>query len=205
MQESVRECTLTLPRQLPLGELESQWTPEISKSDCKGQNSSPRRVPYIIGNLLKRRCPKWARITHLDICNTSYGQKKGRESNWQFDSRPRKVRNQPDLLACRRRATRRWKARNKGYNFVSDLIAIRGLHKKLWSHKVVGVPTMAILGLPFGSPETKSHLDVSIVERHNVYYIEEGGGFPRVWASVSLVNPWSPVVRPNTKGALTLC
>jgi hypothetical protein len=25
-------------------------------------------------------------MTHLDICNTSYGKKKGRESNWQFDS-----------------------------------------------------------------------------------------------------------------------
>jgi hypothetical protein len=32
---------------------------------------------YIIGNLLERRCLKWARIAHLDIWNTSYGQKKG--------------------------------------------------------------------------------------------------------------------------------
>jgi hypothetical protein len=32
--------------------------------------------------LLKRRCLKWARMTHLDIWNTSYGQKKGRELNW---------------------------------------------------------------------------------------------------------------------------
>jgi hypothetical protein len=31
-------------------------------------------------------CPKWPRIGHLDIDNQSYGQKKGRESNWQFDS-----------------------------------------------------------------------------------------------------------------------
>jgi len=35
----------------------------------------------------------WACITHLDIWNTSYGQKKDRKSNWQFDSRPQKVRN----------------------------------------------------------------------------------------------------------------
>jgi hypothetical protein len=34
---------------------------------------------------------KWVRMTHLDICNTSYGQKKGWESNWEFDSQPRKV------------------------------------------------------------------------------------------------------------------
>ncbi len=27
-------------------------------------------------------------MNHLDINSPSYGQKKGRESNWQFDSRP---------------------------------------------------------------------------------------------------------------------
>jgi hypothetical protein len=31
----------------------------------------------------------------LDICSPSCGQKKGRESNWQFDSRPLKVGNRP--------------------------------------------------------------------------------------------------------------
>jgi hypothetical protein len=62
-------------------ELESRWTLETSESDCKGQNPSPCEVLYIIEKLLKLRCPKWAHMTHLDICNTSYGQKKGRESN----------------------------------------------------------------------------------------------------------------------------
>ncbi len=31
--------------------------------------------------------------------------------------------------------------------------------------------------------------------------MEEGGGFPRVWAVVSLTSPKLPVARPNTKGA----
>jgi hypothetical protein len=39
---------------------------------------------------------KMALISHSDICSTSYGRKKGRESNWQFDSRPLKVRNRLD-------------------------------------------------------------------------------------------------------------
>jgi len=43
-------------------------------------------VFYTIEKLLKYRCLKWAHMTHLDIWNTSYGQKKGQESNWQFDS-----------------------------------------------------------------------------------------------------------------------
>jgi hypothetical protein len=35
--------------------------------------------------------------------------------------------------------------------------------------------------------------------KHKVYYKGEGGGFPQVWAAVSLVNPSLPVVHPNTK------
>ncbi len=87
--KSVKEWTLTLPRELPCWELESRspkWTSKFSKCDCGGQNPSPRKVLYIIGKLLKLRCLKWVRIIHLDIWNTSYGQKKGQESNWQFDS-----------------------------------------------------------------------------------------------------------------------
>jgi hypothetical protein len=60
---------------------------------------------YIIGNLLKYKCLKWAHMIHLDICNTSYGQTKGRESNWQFDSEPLKVKNWPDFLVCKWRVT----------------------------------------------------------------------------------------------------
>jgi hypothetical protein len=68
--------------------MESQWTPETSESDFRGQNSMAYGVLYIIEKLLERKCLKWARITHLDIWNTSYGQKKGQESNCQFDFRP---------------------------------------------------------------------------------------------------------------------
>jgi hypothetical protein len=67
------------------------------------------------------------------------------------------------------------------------------MHKKLCALKVVGVPFDAISELPLGSPETKSHLDVAPVERHRVYYKGEGGGFPQVWAVVSLMClccPW---------------
>jgi len=180
------------PKGIPLWELESRWTPKSSKGNCRGQNSISWRVFYINGKILERIYLKWACITHLDIWNTSYGQKKSRESNWQFDSRPLKVKNQPDFHVCRWRATYCWKALNKGYNFASYLISIRGLHTKLWCPKVVGVPTLAISGLPLGSPETKNHLDVGPMERCRVYYKGEGGGFPQVWAVVSLVCPYCP-------------
>jgi len=109
------------------------------------------------------------------------------------NSRPLKVRNQPNFHACRWRATYRWKAIDKRYNFALDLISTRGLHEKLWCLKVAEIPTLAILGLPLGSLETKNHLDVGPVERCRVYYKGEGGGFPQVQAVVSLVSsscPW---------------
>jgi hypothetical protein len=58
------------------------------------------------------------------------------------------------------------------------------------------------LGLLFGNVETKNHLDVGTAKRRKEYYKGEGGGFPRVWAVVSLMNPRSPVICPSTKSVL---
>jgi len=63
------------------GNWESSETPATSKLDNRRQNTSPWGVLYTVGRFLKCRCPKWPRMSHLDICNPSYGQKKGRESN----------------------------------------------------------------------------------------------------------------------------
>jgi hypothetical protein len=169
--------------------MESRWTPKISESNLKGQNSMDCGVFYIIEKILKRRCLKWARITHSDILNTSYGQKKGRESNCEFDSRPQKVGNRPDLLSYRGHATYRWKALDGSYNFALDRTSIGGLLAKFWGSKVARVPAGRISGLPLGSPEKKSHLDVASVENCRVYYKGEGSGFPQVRVVVSLVCP----------------
>jgi hypothetical protein len=56
----------TLPSELPLWELESRWISESSKSDWRRQNPLDWKVPYIIENILERKCLKWARMTHLD-------------------------------------------------------------------------------------------------------------------------------------------
>jgi hypothetical protein len=101
-------------------------------------------------------------------------------------------------------ATYRWKDLDKGYNFAFDLISIGGLHTKLWGPKVVWVSTLGISGLPFGSPETKCHLDVGLVERHRIYYKGEGGGFLQVWAMVSLMSSSLPMVSHSTKNAQTM-
>jgi hypothetical protein len=128
----------------------SSRTSKNSELDCKGQNTSPWGVLYTVEKVLKCRCPKWPRMSHLDIYNTSYGRKKGRESNCQFDSRPLKVRNWPDPGVCRCSASHRWKALEESYKFVSDLIPIGGLSKKLRMFKVPGVQTGTVLGLTLG-------------------------------------------------------
>jgi hypothetical protein len=81
--------------------------------------------------------------------------KEGSRVKLPIDSRPLKVKNQPDLLAFKWRATYHLKALNKGYNFALDLTLIKGLHTKSWDSKVAGVPILGISGLPLGSLGTK--------------------------------------------------
>jgi hypothetical protein len=161
-------------------------------------------ILYIIRKFLERRCLKWARIIHLDIWDTSYGQKKGWESNCQFDSWPEKFKNWPNLLGCKQCATYHWKALDESYNSALDRTLIRGRLAKLWGAKVTGIFVGAISRLPFGSLGEKSHLNVSSVASHIVYYKGEGGGFPQVQVVMSLVCPCCPwlVLAPRV---LELC
>jgi hypothetical protein len=142
------------------GKLESSGTPENSKRDCRGQISSHLSALGVIGKVLKCRCPKWPRMSHLDICSPSYGQKKGRESNCQFDSRPLKVRNRPVLNVRSGSATRRWKALFEVYKIGSDLVLIRGRGEELWLSKVPGVQPGHIWD-NFGTPLRESQENVT--------------------------------------------
>ncbi len=96
--------------------------------ECEGMNFHiPKRTPILgVGDL----------DGFPNFQTQSYGQKKGRESNCQFDFRPLKVGNHFDLVACRCCATYRWKRIDEGYNFASDLTLIRGLYTRLWASKV---------------------------------------------------------------------
>jgi hypothetical protein len=181
------------------GTWESSGTRENSELNCKGQNTLHWGVFYIVGKVSKRKCLKWPCMIHLDIYNISYGWKKGRESNWQFDSRPLKVKNRPDPRVCRWSETHRWKALKESYKFSLNIIPIRGQGEKLWTPKVLGVQTETVWGLHFGSPGKKCHSNANVVERHREYYMGEGGGFPQIWVVVNQVSPRLPVACPNTK------
>jgi hypothetical protein len=144
------------------GNLESSETPKNSELELKGQNTSNWGVLGVIGKVLKCRCLKWPRIGHLDICSPSYGQKKGREWNCQFDSRPLKVGNRPLPDVCNRSATRRWKALDESYKLGSKLVPIRVRGEKLWTPKVPGVQTGTVSGLLLRSPGKKKSFGCSL-------------------------------------------
>jgi hypothetical protein len=120
-------------------DLESSRTPECLEFNRKAQNTSNWGVLGVIGKVLKCKYWKWPRIGHLDIWSPSYGQKKGRESNWQFDSRPLKVGNRPLPDLRIESAIRRWKDLDEGYKFGLDLVAIRLCSRELWAPKVPGL------------------------------------------------------------------
>jgi hypothetical protein len=132
--------------------MESSGTSECSELNSKAQNTLHWGVLGIIEKVLKRKYRKCPRIGNSDICSPSYGQKKGRESNWQFDSRPLKVGNRPLPDVRFECATWRWKDLDKGYNFGLDLVAIQICNRELWRFKVLGVPSRqfrdSILGVP---------------------------------------------------------
>jgi len=169
--------------------MESRWTPKISKSNFRGQNSMYYGVLYIIGKLLELRCLKWDRIFHLDIWNTSYGQNKGRESNCQFDSQPEKVGNRPDLLNCRQCATYCWKALNESTTLLQTTPQSEVCSQSYGAPKLRESPLARFWDSHSEVSRKKSHLDVGSVERCRIYYKGEGGGFPQVQAVVSLVRP----------------
>jgi hypothetical protein len=120
-------------------DLESSRTPECLELDNKTQNTLHWGVFGVIGKALKRRYRKWPHIGHLDIFRSSYGQKKGRESNCQFDSRPLEVRNRYFVDLRIESAIRCWKDLDEGYKFGLDLVAIRSCSRELWAPKGPGL------------------------------------------------------------------
>jgi hypothetical protein len=109
------------------------------------------------------------------------------------------VRNRPNFLAYRRRATYHWKVLNKGYNFGLDLTSIESLHTKLWTSKCAKISIYGISGLSFGNPGTKWHLGAGPMAKHRKYYKREGGGFPQVQIVVNFMSMCFLVARPCTK------
>ncbi len=76
--------------------------------------------------------------------------------------------------------------------------------KRIWVHLdfLFVIITGTVSRLLIRSPETKSHLDVSVAEKHKKYYMGEGEGLPRIRAMVTLVNLRLLVSCLSTEGVL---
>jgi hypothetical protein len=85
-------------------------------------------------------------------CSFEYFKHKLWPKEGQFDSRPEKVKNRPDLLRCKQHATYCWKFFDDSYKFALDRTLIRGLGAKLSGSKVAGIPIGAISGPPLSQP-----------------------------------------------------
>jgi hypothetical protein len=107
----------------------------------------------------------WVKTPRIGVFLISLESLAGNLSNWQFDSRPQKVRNRPNPDVRWRSVTWHWKALKESYKIGSDLVPIRGQGEKLWWPKVMGVQIAIVLKLHFGSPGTKNHLGVGVVEQ----------------------------------------
>jgi hypothetical protein len=129
--------------------------PNVQSSTARGKTPCIGGVLGVIGKVLKRRYRKYPRILDLDISSPRYGQKKGRQSNWQFDSRPLKVGNRPSPDVRFGSTIRRWKDLNEGYNIGLDFVAIRGQGEELRPPKVPGVQNRDTW-VDFGTPTLES-------------------------------------------------
>jgi hypothetical protein len=125
-------------------------------------------------------------------------RKKGRESNWQFDSRPLKVWIQPDLPACNILLERSQRELQ---------LCFRLHHNRRSAQEVMcphsgGSPSYCNFKTPTWESRDKRPFGCGPRgEAHNILY-GEGGGFPRIRAVVSQVSPELPVACPSTKGVL---
>jgi hypothetical protein len=160
---------------------------------------------FEIGKLLKWRCVKWAHMTHLDICNTSYGiRKKARSQNCNLTLDHKKSGINPTSM----RAGGMQHAVGKLSTRVATLLQTSS-RLEFWARsysltKLQKFQRMQFWDSLLGVPRQKNHLNVDLTERCIVYYMGEGGGFPQVQAAVNFVSLRLLMACPSTKGVPTL-
>jgi hypothetical protein len=144
-------------------------------------------VFYIIGNFLKRRCLKWAHITHLESEAQIMAKRRAGSQNGNLTPDHKKSGIDPICLAAGgvphtigkllTRATTLLQTTLRSEVFLQSY----GAPKSRESHLVRFRDShLRVLG-------EKNHLYVASMASHRVYYKGEGGGFPQVRAMVRLV------------------
>jgi hypothetical protein len=159
--------------------MESRWSPESSKSNCKGQNSLDWSVPYTIEKLLKTKCLKWAYMTHLEYLKHKLWPKEWSGVKLPIWLLTIKSQELPlftcVLVACHiPLESSRWRL-HLCFRHLIEVICTKiygppksweSQFRKFWDSQL-------------GSLGTKWHLGVGPVAMHREYYKGEGGDFPK--------------------------
>jgi hypothetical protein len=153
MGEGAKDETQWLPSALPLWELYSYESCECSEPWLERKASTKLGPHDTINKALKCKCLKWARIVHLNLIFMNYDQKKGWESNWEFDFRPQIPWMQWSNDVWLGRVIHHWKDLFEGYLciFFKNLIWKIYEHPKFWDNKspnfkTIIVPILGVLG-----------------------------------------------------------
>jgi len=89
MGESARDEAQWFPNAFSFWELHLCGSCECLKLWLERQTSTKLGPQETMRKVMKRKCLWWPHIVHLNLICMSYNQKKGRKSNWEFDSQPR--------------------------------------------------------------------------------------------------------------------
>jgi len=115
-----KEWSLMTPKCTPTLGVPLVWELRMLKALVGKQTNTKLGHQDTIKNFLKRRCLKCPCIVHLDLICMSYDQKKGWESNWEFDSRPQVFWNQGSNEVRLECAINHWKDIFNGYKILSS-------------------------------------------------------------------------------------
>jgi hypothetical protein len=120
------------------------------------------------------------------------------------DSGPEKVRNWPDLLGCRQRATYHWKALDKGYNFFLRSHCNQRSVEEVMRPQSPGSPCWQDFGTPTRESQERKAIWMPTPWRVTEYTIRgKVVTSPSPGCGESCVSVL-PVARPSTKGAPTM-
>jgi hypothetical protein len=181
-----------------MGTWDSLGTPKSSEFDCKGQKPC---IGALFISLKSYRSVDvenglaWAIWTYAALVVV---KRKGRESNWQFDSRRLLESTRPRCVQVE------WGTPLKSSRWELQLCFRHRSDPRSKQRVIVlqsyGSRNLSSFRTPPWDSCDKKPFDVGAVWRHKEYYMGEGGGFPWVWAMVSLMNAELPAACFSTKG-----
>jgi hypothetical protein len=150
-------------------DLESSGTPECSKLDSKGQNTSHWGVLSVIGKAWNLDIENALALAIRTFAAQVMGRKKGRESNWLLTTKSREsTSSRGPIRVCNMAFERSWWGLQLWLRPRCDPTLQSGVMAVQCFRSLA----RTISGLHFGSPNKMCHLDVAFAVSCRKYYRE---------------------------------